>query len=373
MANTTGALNGDLEMLNEDDPCVHILDSNAIAFTAKAMRDEPVPTMRRRIRGTGVAAGKGDLERLRKNMTKWRCSKGKRGKQWEHLDVIQRQMKEWEKPNWPKEYRDQSGNHPIFLVDSHQLNDEGKLSGRYKEPTPCLAFVSANELADKVCSMTLGGGNGNQILASIDSPDDIRNPPHMLRFTFSHMGRSLSGDTPKRIETLVRETLWQAAAKTPEQGRLLRMIDKLDLKAETIGRKGWYSNLCRHLVASHTQNWYRDKVYRELHNKHGNAPKVAGKEAQLELDLQCPWCASKGEDGCKKKANMRHLHLYCQHEPIKNLREATTECLEMLLWNLKHDAEKLKENSFLQKNLLVEINRKMSEISVNDCALPGNE
>ena len=115
------------------------------------------------------------------------------------------------------------------------------------------------------------------------------------------MGRSLTGDTPKRIETLVRETLWKAAAKTPEQGRLLRMIDKLDLTAETIGRKGWYSNLCRHLVASHTQNWYRDKAYRELHNKHGNAPKVAGKEAQMELKQQCPWCTSKGQDGCRKK------------------------------------------------------------------------
>ena len=163
------------------------------------------------------------------------------------------------------------------------------------------------------------------------------------------MGRCLTGDTPKRIETLVRETLWLAAAKTPEQGRLLRMIDKLDLKAETIGRKGWYSNLCRHLVASHTQNWYRDKVYRELHDKHGNVPKVEGKEAQMELNQQCPWCTSKGQDGYRKKANMRHLHVYCEHGPIKNLREATNECLEMLLWNFDHDATKLKENSLLQK------------------------
>jgi hypothetical protein len=294
-----------------------------------------------------VAAGKGDLERLRKTMEKWQCSVAKGGKQWEHLHIIQKQMKEWKEPKWPDIYRDQCNNHPIFLVDSHQLNDEGKLSGRYKKPTPCLAFVTANKLADKVCSMTLGGDVGNQILASIDTPDDIYHPPHMLRFTFSHMGWSLSGDTPKRIETLVRETLWQAAAKTPEQGRLLRMIGKLDLKAETIGRKEWFSNLCRHLVVSHTQNWYRDKTYRELHDKHGNAPRVAGKEAQLELNLKCPWCASKGQDGCKKKATMRHLHVYCQHEPIKNLREATSECLEMLLWNFKHDAEKLNENSSL--------------------------
>ena len=127
-----GALNCDFEMLNTDDPCVHILDSNAIAFSARAIRDEPLPTMRRRIRGTGVATGKGDLERLWKSMEKLRCSKGRRSKQWEHLDVIQRQMKEWKEPKWPQEYRDQCGNHPIFLVDSHQLNDEGKLSGRYK-------------------------------------------------------------------------------------------------------------------------------------------------------------------------------------------------------------------------------------------------
>ena len=70
---------------------------------------------------------------------------------------------------------------------------------------------------------------------------------------------------------------------------------------------------------------------------------------------------------------MRHLQVYCEHEPIKNLREATNECLEMLLWNLKHDAEKLKENSLLPKNLMLEINRIMSEISVNDCGLPGSE
>ena len=97
--------------------------------------------------------------------------------------------------------------------------------------------------------MTLGGGDGNQVLASIDSPSDIRHPPHMLRFAFSHMGRSLTEDTPKRIEALVRDTMWLAAAKTPEQGRLSRMIGKLDLTAETIERKGWYSNLCRHLVS----------------------------------------------------------------------------------------------------------------------------
>ena len=55
-----GALNLDLDLLRPEDPCIHILDSNAIAFTAKSIRDDETPTMRRRVRGTGVAAGKGD-------------------------------------------------------------------------------------------------------------------------------------------------------------------------------------------------------------------------------------------------------------------------------------------------------------------------
>jgi hypothetical protein len=67
-----GALNLACELLRPEDPCLHILDSNAIAFTARSMRDEQTPIMRRRIRGTGVAAGKGDLERLRKTIDEWK-------------------------------------------------------------------------------------------------------------------------------------------------------------------------------------------------------------------------------------------------------------------------------------------------------------
>jgi hypothetical protein len=41
-----GALNSDFEMLGANDPCLHLLDSNATAFAARAMRDDPTPTMR---------------------------------------------------------------------------------------------------------------------------------------------------------------------------------------------------------------------------------------------------------------------------------------------------------------------------------------
>ena len=47
------------------DPCIYILDSNNTAFNARAIGDEPTPIMRRRVRGQGVASGKGANERLR--------------------------------------------------------------------------------------------------------------------------------------------------------------------------------------------------------------------------------------------------------------------------------------------------------------------
>ena len=141
--------------------------------------------------------------------------------------------------------------------------------------TPCTAFVTANEIADKVCSNVLGGvEGGNLMLSTMEPPPDINHSPNTMRFYFSHMGQTMNGDTPTRIESLVRETLWLAAARTQEQGRLLRMLEKTNLTAKLIGRKGSYAMLCRHTAKSHTQNWYRDDEYRDNHNMFGNVPVV---------------------------------------------------------------------------------------------------
>jgi hypothetical protein len=136
-------------------------------------------------------------------------------------------MNEWKVPHWPPTYRDNTELHPIILVDSHQLDDSGKQSGRYKKITPWQAFVSANELTDKLCSVTLGGEKKNPILSYLETPKDIRYPPNALRFTFTHMGKTMNGDTPNRIEELVRESFWMAAARTQEQGRMFRMLEKV--------------------------------------------------------------------------------------------------------------------------------------------------
>ena len=81
------------------------------------------------------------------------------------------------------------------------------------------------------------------------------------------MGRTFNGDTPATIERLVRDTLWRAAAKKQEQGRTLRILDKVNLTAEIIGRKGALSNLLRHLAQSHSQKYYKGKEYKDLHDE----------------------------------------------------------------------------------------------------------
>ena len=72
------------------------------------------------------------------------------------------------------------------------MKDDGRSSGRYKKMTPCTAFITANEIADKVCSNVLGGveGGGNLMLSSMEPPPDINHPPNTMRFYFSHMGQT---------------------------------------------------------------------------------------------------------------------------------------------------------------------------------------
>ena len=178
------------------------------------------------------------------------------------------------------------------------------------------------------------------MLKTMEPAQDVKHPPNALRFYFSHMGQTMNGDTPNRIESLVKDTLWMAAAKTQEQGRLLRMQQNINLNAEIIGRKGAYSKLCRHTVKSHSQNWYRDDVYRENHNKYGNVPVVEGKEKQEELALRCPWCKNK-DSGSVTKCNMRHLYLYCKNKYIQETRDLVNDILEEKMRSLLNDANQL--------------------------------
>ena len=196
------ALNCDLDMLMHDDPCIHILDSNATAFTARSIRDNPNTSMRRRVRGAGIAAGKGDIERLRNTMDIWTASEPNKSRapwnerQFVHSRHVCEQMNAWKIKQWPANYRDTSLHHPIYLVDSHQLNSKGELSGRYEMPIPCEVLVRANDLPDRICTCILDINSGNKILPYLDNCPDVKYPLNTLRFTFSHLGKTLNGDTP---------------------------------------------------------------------------------------------------------------------------------------------------------------------------------
>jgi hypothetical protein len=107
-----GALNLDLDLLRPEDPCIHILDSNAIAFSARSIRDDSTPAMRRRVRGKGVAAGKGDLERIRVTIDGWKNidADGDNRAPWNlrqrmNMKIICNQINEWTIPRWPNNYR----------------------------------------------------------------------------------------------------------------------------------------------------------------------------------------------------------------------------------------------------------------------------
>ena len=370
-----GALNMGIEWFDEHDPCLHVLDSNATAFNARSMRDEPTPSMRRRIRGRGVAAGKGECERLRKNIRKLKEPSGRDLRTpWNHrqrvnLQKIIEAMQEWNQPKWPRQYRDHDTAHPIMLVDSHQLDDKGKLTGqRYKTMVPCRAMVTANELADKICMVILGIKGSSHCLQTIPTPEDIRYPPNTLRFTFSNMGKTFNGDTPATIERLVRDTLWRAAASKQEQGRILRILEKVNLTAAIIGRKGALSNLLRHLAQSHSQNYYRNGEYAKLHDKYGNVPKVKGKQLQKELSTLCPFCKHLPNQ-YQAKANTRHYHVYCPNKRISHVRNKTAQCLEKLVSEFNTIAAEIKEIAIMETILWEDLNRGMNEITTNDCGL----
>jgi hypothetical protein len=150
------------------------------------------------------------------------------------------------------------------------------------------------------------------------------------------------------------------------------MLDKVNIKAETIGRKGGYSHLCRHIARSHTQNWYRDEDYRTWHMKYGGVPEVEGNELQRELGLLCPWCKDRA-NGSQVKANMRHLHMYCVNEHICKTRETTNDCLEDCLKEFVAAVDQVKKETVHSKDLIGDINKFMQDIPLNDCALPGCE
>lgn len=133
------------------EPILHVMDSNATAFNARGMRDEPTPTMDGESeartwqlkRGLREIEGNWKQQREENRRAPWNQQ------QKVNLERIVKEMQEWDQPKWPKKYRDQNIHHPIMSVGSHQLDDRGKLTGKRYKVAVFLFF--------------LGGGDGSYL------------------------------------------------------------------------------------------------------------------------------------------------------------------------------------------------------------------
>ena len=151
-------------------------------------------------------------------------------------------------------------------------------------------------------------------------------------------------ETHRGVETLIQDTLWREAARPPEQGRVHRMLDHINLTAQDIGRKGTTRRLLSHRANAFSREIYKNKDIKKLHLKFGHVPEVEGKDAQLEVLLQCPWCKPPGT-GTQAKADLRQLHLYCTNDHITSMRNLMNNYLEDLALEFHNYATALRDDS----------------------------
>ena len=104
-------------LLYKNPPQISILDSNATVFNARSIRDNPAVSIRRQVRGAGVAAGKSYSMKMRSIFKDWtgEACDSIRGLtnagQWNHLKVVHQQLQAWSQEQegkrvWRLEYFD---------------------------------------------------------------------------------------------------------------------------------------------------------------------------------------------------------------------------------------------------------------------------
>ena len=129
------------------------MDSSGVRGQGLKTRDErdQIP-MRRKIRGLYSGAGKGDIRRLELNVIREEDGDENIIERTNHATslrlvsgIINLAKNEWISKDtahpYPAKYSDEHESLPIFEVDSHQTDANGKKGKRYTELTPCKLFV----------------------------------------------------------------------------------------------------------------------------------------------------------------------------------------------------------------------------------------
>ena len=209
----------------------------------------------------------------------------------------------------------------------------------------------------------------NTSLGTLPNPDNVRYPPNIHWFTFTHSGRTLPVDTPKRIQELVKDSLWRNAAKKEEHDYVHRMLDSINLTAQNIGRRGSNRYLCSRKGAAQPRWCYMHEEYFKLMLEFGTLPNHdENNEIRKDFSTLFPWC--KNETGnAGPKGNMRHMHMYCQYEPLLNTREVVNIILEKLLADFAVQGMILKERDGLRSDITAEINTTMCVLSAKNCVI----
>jgi hypothetical protein len=200
----------------------------------------------------------------------------------------------------------------------------------------------------------------NSPLGLMESPQDVLYPPGAFRFSYSVDGKSIDGDTPRTIRKLGHDTFRCRAMTKTFQGHMLRVRNNTTITPALVGRIGIFSSLCRHTLSSHSQAFYKNKKYRELHMKLGNVPTIEDKKTQKALHLVCPFCRGFDNNPDSCRGNQRHFHLYCSNTYVAQTREILYDSLENQLEHLQVCARKLAEISHLRLGLIATFNECVS-------------
>jgi hypothetical protein len=224
-----------------------------------------------------------------------------------------------------------------------------------------------NEVADKMVMVALHKHLGHP-MSQVTSPQDISFPPGGFRFFFVVEGKAIDGDTPLTVRRRGLSTLRDRAMKKECQGHLLRIADKTNITPKILGKRGTLSRILRHLATSHSQTFYRDNRYRELHLKFGNVRQVEGVEAQREEALLCPLC-TPDQNQYRCKGNVRHMHIYCQNDRLQVARHTLYGCLEQQLHLLVEAADKASLIIGGRFNISQQLNDSIRLLEDDDCGV----
>ena len=110
-------------------------------------------------------------------------------------------------------------------------------------------------------------------------------------------------------------------------------MEKTNVRAVEVGRKGAPSRMLRHVSHSHTQSLNRDRAYNQAHEMFGNGtlPLDIGNQLKKALLSRCPWSSEHHDEQGLIKANSRSIHLYCLNPKIVELQELLNDTLESIV------------------------------------------